>query len=577
MTAEIVETDILVIGGGLAGAFAAVKAREAGTDKVTMVSKGKLGKDSISTFAAGVYRVAFPEDDKEAWFRKMAMSDSLGSGLYDEEWLNVWLDESYETLLDLEKWGVKWEKTQDGKFERIETRWKTPVCMFHGPQMMEAVAGKVIKSGVEVIGHTMVTDLLTADGRPGASVAGAVGFDVRTGEFKIFKARSTILAAGACGFKARYAAHRFQTGDACGLAYRSGAELGGFERGEIFNTTATAFDIHGLNMFIGLGGQLVNANGERFMLEYDPELAEFASMARVSEASAMEIRAGRGPVYLDMTHFTPESIGKLRKVLPIPTKIMERVGVMIGNRIVKKMEWAPAFWGTIASGGGVKTNIKCETTLEGLYACGDAMMRFGSQPKALPGAAVSGVRAGRFASEYAKKAKKPGIDWKQVEEEKGFAFAFSRKKDGIESDHIIIGLQEALIPYEVTIISREDRLEKAISEVERIRDEEVPLVYAADAHSLRIANEVRNMVLVAEMYLKSRLLRKESRDSCLREDYPYMDNIHWLKETRLKQQNGKLKLWTEDLPVETYRIKPRREKRLYPLFEVARKRGVPWG
>ena len=67
------------------------------------------------------------------------------------------------------------------------------------------------------------------------------------------------------------------------------------------------------------------------------------------------------------------------------------------------------------------------------------------------------------------------------------------------------------MPCEVTVISRRDRLEKAIKEVERIRDEEVPQLYASDAHYLRLANEVRSMILVAEMYLRSRLLREESR------------------------------------------------------------------
>ena len=109
MNGERIETDILVIGGGLAGSFAAIKAREAGIDKVTLVSKGKLGKDSISSFAAGVYRALFPEDNREEWFQNIALSEGLGAGLYNEDWLNVWLDESYDVLSDMDKWGVIWE------------------------------------------------------------------------------------------------------------------------------------------------------------------------------------------------------------------------------------------------------------------------------------------------------------------------------------------------------------------------------------------------------------------------------------------------------------------------------------
>ena len=120
-------------------------------------------------------------------------------------------------------------------------------------------------------------------------------------------------------------------------------------------------------------------------------------------------------------------------------------------------------------------------------------------------------------------------------------------------------------------------MEKAINEVERIRDEEVPMQYAPDAHYLRLANEAKNIVLFAEMYLRSRLHRKDSRDGCAREDYPYTDNLNWLKNTALKQEGGKMKVWSEDLPVEKYRVKPRLEKWLYPVFEVATKKGIKWG
>jgi len=577
MVREIIETDILIIGGGLAGSFAAIKAHEAGVKKVTLVSKGKLGKDSISSFAAGVYRALFPDDDREAWFENIALSEGLGAGLYNEDWLNVWLDESYDVLLDMDKWGVVWEKTPEGKYERKVARWNIPVLMFHGPQMMEAMAKKVESEGIHVIGHTMMTDLLTEGGEPDGRVTGAVGFDVRTGAFRVFEAKATVMAAGACGFKARFAGHRFQTGDACAMAYRAGAILGGLERGEVLHTTATDFDIHGMNMFIALGGKFVNSKGEEFLLEYDPELGNHAPMGRVSESSAMEVRDGRGPIYLDMTHFTAEDVRKMKVVLPGVTTIMERAGVMAGDSIIKKIEWAPSFFGTIASGGGVVVNTGCESNLPGLYACGDAMVRLGSLPRALAGASVSGARAGRFAAEYIKDAGGVTLMEGQIDEFKESAFGPLDRKTGIDSEHVILGLHEALLPYEVTVISRGDRMEKAIKEIERIRDEEVPLLYAPDIHYLRLANEVKNMALIAEMYLRSRLMRTESRDSYLREDFPYTDNVDWLKWTRLKRRENKMTLWTEDVPVERYKLKPKREKFLHKVFEVAKKRGVPWG
>lgn len=577
MIDDRIQTDILVIGGGLAGAFAAIKAKESGVDHITLVSKGRIGKDSISAFAAGVYRALLPEDDRESWFENIALSEGLGAGLYDEDWLNVWLDESYDVLLDMDRWGVEWEKTAEGRYERKPARWNIPVLMFHGPQMMEAVAKKVKSVGIHVIGHTMMTGLLTGRGARDRCVTGAVGFDVRTGVFRVFESKATIMAAGACGFKARFAGHRFQTGDAYAMAYWAGAVLGGLERGEVLHTTASNFDIHGMNMFISLGGRFVNGEGEEFLLEYDPDLGNHASMGRVSESSAMEVRAGRGPIYLDMTHFSPQDVKKMKIVLPGVTAIMERAGVMTGDRIMEKIEWAPSFYGTIASGGGIVVNTRCESNLPGLYACGDAMVRLGSLPRALAGASVSGARAGRFAAEYIKGAEAIPSMENQILELKRTAFLPFHRKTGIDAEHVILGLHEALLPYEVTVISRGDRMEKAIKEIERIRDEEIPLLYAADVHYLRLANEVKNMVLIAEMYLRSRLMRTESRDSYLREDFPYTDNVHWLKWTRLKRREEEMTLWTEDIPIERYKLKPKRDKHLHKVFEVAKKRGVPWG
>ena len=573
---EHIETDLLVIGGGLAGAFAAIKAREAGCERVTVVSKGRLGKDSISSFAAGAFTMIFPEDDRGDLIQMWGLSEAYGAGIYDEALLNIWLDENLERIEEMSRWGVEWEKTPDGRFERKTGRFAKMVGWFHGSQMMKAMAKKVRASGVQVVGHTMITDLLTKNGEPGNRVEGAIGFDVRTGAFRVFKARATILAAGGCGLKSRFSSHRFQTGEAIAMAYRAGATLGRFETGERIHTTAAHFDTHGLIFFVAQGGRFVNALGEAFMEAYNPELKDFASMSSVSAASAFEVRAGRGPIYLDLTAFTPETIAKLKRVIPHVAMILERSGVIVGDRVAKKVEWAPAFYATIGTGGGTVTNTRCETTLPGLYACGDAMSR-PPHFAALPGASISGARAGRYAAEYAAAAGMPRTHRAQAALLRESAIAPLRQKDGVDPDHITLGLHEALLPYEVTIISRGDRMQRAIGEVERIRDTELPNIYAIDPHGLRIANETRSMVLVSELYLRSRLLREESREGCLREDFPYTDNVDWMKWSMVKQDTGTMKLWTEDIPVDTYQHKPRREKYLCPMFAAATKRGVPWG
>lgn len=573
---QIFETDVLVIGAGLAGTFAAVKAKEAGAENVLVVSKGKMGKDSCSTFAAGVFTLVLPDDDKEMLSRAYALDDNFGTGLYNEEWLDLWLDDLYERALDLEKWGLRWHKTPDGKFERKGMRGNQR-GMFEGPQLMEVMAKKVKNSGIDVVGHTMITDLLTEGGKPGKQVLGAFGFDVRTGEPRVFSARSTVLAAGPCGFKGRYACHKFQTGESYAMAYRAGAVLGQFENGQLLQLTATDFDTQGMNMFTSLGGRFLNVNGERFMPDYDPELKDNSSLSTVAQAMAMEVRAGRGPVFLDMTHFTPEDIKKLRSVLPIPATMFERAGCLVGDKIVKKIEWQPAIWGTTALGGGVVINLKCETSLPSLYGCGDAVARHLSKPSALPGAAITGAIAGKSAALNARQSEGKAINKRQLKEVMTSTLAPLERKDGIEPDHPILRMQEALFPYEVTVIARGDRLQKALAEIERIREEEIPLLYAVDAHYLRLANEVRSMVLVSEMFLRSRLLREESRSWYVREDYPYTDNVGWLKNTRLVQDRGRMRFWTEEIPQEKCRYKPSFDRRLHKIFEAGNRKGIAWG
>ena len=80
-----------------------------------LVSKGLLGKDSISSFAAGAFTIIFPEDDRAELVKMWGLSESYGAGIYDEEWLNIWMAENYERILEMDQWGVEWEKTSTGR------------------------------------------------------------------------------------------------------------------------------------------------------------------------------------------------------------------------------------------------------------------------------------------------------------------------------------------------------------------------------------------------------------------------------------------------------------------------------
>lgn len=564
---KIITADILIVGGGAAGMFAAIKAKESGAEKVTLVTKGKFSKDSITTFAAGVIDVITPEDNKEEEFKIRHLGDAWGAGLSDEEWLWIRINEGYDRLCELVIWGVEFERTPDGKVERIPMKRNAKKVMFHGTDLSAIMARETRRRGIDIVEHTIVTDLLTEEGKVATRVVGAVGFGTKTGEYVVFEAKAVVLAPGGCGYKNRFACHRMDTGEGPAMAYRAGAILGRFDQAA-FQTTSTEFDVQGLNMFQGLGGRFVNGRDEEFLSYYDPILGNHASESRISQAGAMEVRLNRGPIYLDMTHFTHEQVRKLRIVLPIPSRILERAGVMVGDRIVRKMPWAGAFIGSIVC-GGIEVNTKCESSLAGLYSCGDCMARARNN-RTLMAAFTSGARAGKFAVEYAKKAEIPKISEEQVEKLRMFAFSSMERRDGIMPDHLIIRLQETINPYEVTIIMSDERLKNTLEKLEVIRDTELPMLFASDSHYLRCANEVRSMYLCAEVQLRSIYLRKESRDSCLKEDYPYTDNINWLKWIKVKKEDGSMKLWAEDIKFK--QLEPKKERFLHPVFEGAKKR-----
>lgn len=196
---------------------------------------------------------------------------------------------------------------------------------------------------------------------------------------------------------------------------------------------------------------------------------------------------------------------------------------------------------------------------------------------------MTGARAGIYAAEYARGVEDVEIDRDQLKELEKFTFAPLERGDGIEPDHVITENLETIVPYEVLLIARGDRLEKALREIKRINAEEVPILYASDPHYLRLAHEAANIILTTELYLNSYLMRKESRRACLREDYPYLDNINWLRNTRLVKERGEIqalgnmKIWTEEIPYDRLPVIPPRAKYLHPIFEAANRKGIKWG
>ncbi len=556
---------MLVIGGGIAGTYAAIKARESGAS-VIQVDKGAVGKSGCSAFAAGVMFVYIPgEDNLDDWL----MSEVRHRGyLVNQHKLQTHLELEYPMLQEMESFGVRFLRTPDGKLHRDKGRGKFPLVKFPGLQLMEMIAKAAGAKGVRQVNKIMVTDLLT-DGR---RVGGAIGFDIRTGQIHVFQAKATVLATGCTQYKGLSPGHRDCTGDGFAMAYRAGAVLSGADANDIaYNAFPARYDIGpGMNMFVGQGGRLVNALGERFMPRYHPVLAERSPLNTLAQSFALEIMQGHGPIFMDMTHFSQAQVQQMRVVLPLVMEMYEKAGIVAEDRFVKPIEWMiTAPYGR----AGLRTGPDQESSIEGLYACGEAaaMQDFAS---GLPSCAASGMVAGKAAAAHARETPAPpppGPAWLNALAE--FALSPLRRKAGPEPDQVILSVIETVAPYGALVIRHEKRLKAALSRIEDLEKHSLPYMPAYDPHYLKMVHEAQNLVFTARCQLASALLRQESRMAA-REDFPFTDNDNWLQWINIRQTEGRMELTREPVPVQNYRLIPDPGKTLLRIWDTARKLGL---
>jgi succinate dehydrogenase/fumarate reductase flavoprotein subunit len=533
-----------------------------------------VGKSGCSKFAAGSFKCFIPhEDDYELWFSK-----AIEEGWYinDQRWTATHLQEVYQRAQELDAWGVDFLKRQDGTYDRLEGQGSSrarPIktMMFQGPRLMDVLRRITLKFGVTIHDKTMVTHLVHAKNDP-KTIAGALGFDLRSGKQKLYQVKAVILTAGAQAFKAHYAYQKMVTGDAHVMGLEAGAVLSNYEFC-CHHLSCAHFDTTGMNVLQGSGARFVNAKGESYMHKYDPEYGDHALMNRLSAGMACEVMLGRGPIYYDFSSFDESSLSYFKRTLPIMYRAFERAGYIKEGRIKERVEWVSVNMGNVGYGGGLKINLNCETNIKGLYAAGDAACGPASGVEgfcayAIPFATTSGARCGIAATDYIQEIIKLTPDLHEIAI---FAEKLSqplKRSHGIEPDYVVCQVQEALFPMEIYLIRREDRLRRALNRICRLREDVVPLIKAYDPHYLRMAIEASNMVTCAELFLRAALKRTESRGSHLREDFPDIDNVDWLKWILLKKKNGQIHVATEDIPIEIYPMKPKREKYVHPIINV---------
>lgn len=508
-----ISTDVLVIGSGMAGLFAAVKAHDAGA-KTMMVSKGRLGASGQTPFAKGIF--AYDKDKEELSIDEFVAKVSQSAlGTNNKAYTKQLAEHSLARVNELKEWGFFESSLYNKSFSKpIEDR------------------------NITVQERVTITHLIKEDDR----VVGAAGFSIDQQKVLFYEAKSVILCTGAGGFKPNGFPICDLTHDGTIMAYDIGAKVTGKEwndghpaRGE---NAAACYDGWG-DMFEQKPS--TTSIGVRHDLGMDMNYMAYKNggAARMGPPgmgnNENEVTGGPyrpegfadqggqgGPPQDgdDKRKRPPRKEGKEGKGGP-PGMGGSVVGGSSAGMAIHKAE------------GLVPINDKCESNILGLYAAGDALgsymaggiyTQIGSS---LAGSAVQGGIAGEEAAKYSKTVNMHKISASKLKEIEDEILAPLKREAGYSPAWVTQTLQSIMIPNFIIYIKKENLLKAALAYVEELRDHHIPMLRAANMHELRLAHETKNMIVTAEMKLKASIMRKESRCSHYRLDYPEMDTENW--------------------------------------------------
>jgi succinate dehydrogenase / fumarate reductase flavoprotein subunit len=543
----------VIIGAGGAGMRAALESsKRARTAVVTKLypSRSHTGAAQGGMCAA----LANVEEDNWEWHTFDTVKG--GDYLVDQDAAEVMAKEAIDAVLDLEKMGLPFNRTPEGKIDQrrfgghTRDHGKSPVrraCYAAdrtGHMILQTLYQNCVKHGVEFYNEFYVLDLIMTEVDGVRQPAGVVSYELATGEIHIFRAKSVVFATGGFGkiFKTTSNAHTL-TGDGVGVAYRRGIPLEDMEFFQFHPTGLAGLGILLSEAARGEGGVLRNVDGERFMERYAPTIKDLAPRDIVARSMANEVREGRGCgpnkdyVLLDLTHLEPSHIDEK---LP---DITEFARTYLG--VEPYTEPVPVFPTAHYGMGGIPTNVESEVlanntdVIPGLYAAGETACvsvhgsnRLGTN--SLLDINVFGKRAGIAAAKYAETAVLPELP----EDSETFVVDMIetlRTSDGPERiADIRRDLQETM-DANVQVFRTDETMRQALNDIEALRERyrNVGIQDRGKRFNLDLleAVELGFLLEIAEVVTVAAIHRKESRGGHFREDFPDRDDENFMQHT----------------------------------------------
>lgn len=553
-------TDVLVVGAGAAGMYAAVAAAREGAD-VVLVDKSLIGRGGATVMAQMTVAAAVGHQAPDDWTQHFADTVTAGRGLCDERLAAILCEEAPDRILELDSWNVGWAR-EDGHLKQVTAPGHSvPRCVYvdflnTGPAVARALRGQVAQSdGIARISGVAITDLVQHDG----AVTGAVGFNLEDGVPVTIAAGAVVLSGGGLtGIFRRNSASANMGGHSYALALRAGARLIDMEFVQFFPIGHLAPRLVGMDPIMWdpfrykLGGRLLNGKHEEFIHNYGAEDSGTYTAPRdiTSFAIVQENEAGRGSphggAWLSFQHVPAEA---LRAAFgPVIEKLLAN-GIDLTREAI---EVAPIAHYHM---GGVRVDEQMETNIAGLYAAGEAVGGANGANRlsgnALPEAFVFGERSGRFAAAGLRGQKRV---WDARHASAALDVLAARQVDSAHPRSSGMAYQDiaaelrALMWDKVGLIRTEASLDAAIARIRAMQRElaagpaDAPLAYDL---SLADWYDLRDSLLAAESVAVAARHRCESRGAHWRADFPKTEKTFERNQTVALADTGLETDWQE--------------------------------
>jgi len=529
------ETDVLVVGGGGAGMFAAISAARNGA-QVVLIDKNVIGRGGATIMAQMTCASALGEEEPDGPEQHLIDTLDAGRGLCNEDLAALICENSPKRIRELEGWKVQWARQENGKIKQViapgHSRKRCVYVDFlkTGAAIAAALRNQISRNdAIRKLSNVTLTDLVTRDGE----VIGATGFDIATATPITIEAPAVILCLGGMTkmFRRTTAPNNI-TGEGLGMALRAGAKIVDLEFLQFYPNGHMAPRMVGLDPTtweptrVKLGGRLLNGNGEEFLHNYGEGSGEKYNTTRDALAHAMykEVESGRGSphggVFLSFQHIKQDDL---------ETALGPFLELFSSNNIDLTKQPVEVYPIAHYQMGGVEVNTHMETGVPGLYAAGEIAGGANGANRlsgnALPEAMVFGERAGETAAKFAaKNPNRHGIDTCARPHLDLIESVLGMNASSGGSPAGQFGELKELMWTNVGMFRNGNDLASAKAKIQAMRKTELQnLAVSADTiHNTSLVEwfELRNGLLAAEALTLAAINRRESRGAHQRDDFP---------------------------------------------------------